>query len=106
MNDPIRVATELQSLPIGTSVIPSSGTSVGSMQKRSMNKTRLFSSGLSICHTSRKDPRLLGFASHLSMMACQSSLRQFACMCFALGDCSLFLTGDHVDGNRSGRRRL
>ena len=31
----------------------------------------------------------------------QSSLRQFACMCFALGDCSLFLTGDHVDGDRS-----
>ena len=106
MNDPIRVATELQSLPIGTSVIPSSGTSVGSMQKRSMNKTRLFSSGLSICHTSRKDPRLLCFTPHLSMTTWQSSLRQFACMCFALGDCSLFLTGDHVDGNRSGRRRL
>ena len=102
---PIRVATALQSLPIGTSVIPSSGTYVGSMRKRSMNKTRLFSSGLSIRHTSRKDPRLLGFASHLSMTACQSSLRQFACMCFALRDCSLFLTGDHVDGDRSGRRR-
>ncbi len=103
MNAPIRVATALQSLPIGTSVIPSSGTYVGSMRKLSMNKTRLFSSGLNIHHTSRKDPRLLGFASHLSMTAWQSSLRQFACMCFALRDCSLFLTGDHVDGNRSGR---
>jgi hypothetical protein len=61
--------TVLQSLPIGTSVIPLSGTSVGSMQKRSMNKTRLFLSGLSIRHTSRKDSRLLGFTSHLSMTA-------------------------------------
>ena len=104
VNAPIRVATALQSLPIGTSVIPSSGTYVGSMRKRSMNKTRLFLSGLSIRHTSRKDPRLLGFASHLSMTAWQSSLRQFACICFALGDCSLFLAGNHIDGDRSGRR--
>ena len=93
------VATALQSLPIEMSAILSSGTYVGSMRKRSMNKTRLFSSGLNIRRTSRKDPRLLGFASHLLMTAWQSSLRQFACICFALGDCSLFLTGNQIDGD-------
>jgi hypothetical protein len=54
VNAPIRVATALQSLPIGTSVIPSSGTYVCSMQKRSMNKTRLFLSDLSIRHTQER----------------------------------------------------
>jgi len=92
-------------ITIGMSVIPSSGSYVGSMRKRIMNKTRLFSSGLSIRRTSRKDPSILCFASHLLMTACQSSLRQFTCMCFALGDCSVFLTGDHIDGDRSERRR-
>ncbi len=109
-NAPIWDATALQSLLMWmTSVILLSSTYVGSMQKRSMNKTWLFLSGLSICCISGNPSpmirRLLCFASHLLMMARQLSLMQFACTCFALGDCALFLTGDQVDGNRSGRRR-
>ena len=73
--------------------------------KTKYEQDSIFSSGLNIHHTSRKDPRLLLFASHLSMTAWQSSLRQFTRMCFALMDCSLFLTGDHIDDDRSERRR-
>jgi hypothetical protein len=66
----------------------------------------------------RMDPRILCFASHLSMTAWQSSLRQFTCMCFALGECSVFVTGkkkmaidpegidcDGRDANAQGERK-
>jgi hypothetical protein len=61
---------------------------------------------------------MLCFASHLSMTAWQLSLRQFTCMCFAFGDCSVFLTGgkkmaidpegidcDGRDANAQGERK-
>jgi hypothetical protein len=58
------------------------------------------------------------YSSHLKKSKCKSNYfklpfiddgtadEELALMCFALGDCYLFLTGERGDGDQSRRRRL